>query len=114
MAPAPFFAPPSKRKQTGVDMREFHLRVYEAVRAIPVGKVATYGQLAILAGKPGRARHAGSALRYAPEGLPCHRVVNSTGRTTPGWAEQPGLLRREGVAFRPGGQVDMKKHRWMP
>lgn len=90
---------------------DFDRAVYELVAGIPRGRVASYGQLALLAGKPGWARRAGSALRYAPEGLPCHRVVNSAGRTAPGWAGQRILLEAEGVAFRPNGCVDMKKHR---
>jgi methylated-DNA-protein-cysteine methyltransferase-like protein len=43
---------------------------------------------------------------------PCHRVVNHMGRTAPGWAEQRALLEGEGVTFKAGGYVDLKKHRW--
>lgn len=96
------------------DNREFYRRVYTAVEAIPPGKVATYGQLAFLAGRPRGARMAGRAMHYAPPGLPCHRVVNSTGRTAPGWQEQRSLLQAEGITFRPSGTVDMRHHRWQP
>ena len=45
-------------------------------------------------------------------GLPCHRVVNSAGRTAPHWLEQAEKLKEEGVVFRGGGCVDMKVCRW--
>lgn len=92
----------------------FEEKIYALVARIPPGKVASYGQLAVYAGGPRWARKAGRAMAHAPAGLPCHRVVNSAGRCVPGWAEQPALLAAEGVAFRPGGTVDMKKHRWRP
>ncbi len=94
-----------------VNLTDFDHRVYTLVAQIPPGRVASYGQLAFAAGAPRWARRAGRALRYAPQGLPCHRVVNSTGRTAPGWVEQPALLQEEGVAFLPSGRVDMKKYR---
>ena len=43
---------------------------------------------------------------------PCHRVVNSAGRTAPGWARQRALLEQEGVQFKPNGCVDMKRYQW--
>lgn len=92
----------------------FEANVYRLVAQIPPGCVASYGQLALLAGRPRGARAAGRALRFAPPGLPCHRVVNSVGRTAPGWAEQATLLRKEGVAFRGNGCVNMARHRWQP
>ncbi|MFV0413176.1 MAG: MGMT family protein [Oscillospiraceae bacterium] len=92
----------------------FNRRIYALVAQIPAGRVASYGQLAILAGKPRAARQAGRALHYAPPQLSCHRVVNSTGGTAPGWAEQQQLLQQEGVVFTPGGKVNMKLCRWRP
>lgn len=92
----------------------FEQRIYKLVASIPAGSVASYGQLALLAGAPRWARGAGRALARAPEGLPCHRVVNHAGRPAPGWPEQRGLLEAEGVTFRPGGNVDMKRYRWRP
>ena len=53
-------------------------------------------------------------MKTAPAGLPCHRVVNSAGRLVPGWAQQRSLLEAEGVTFRPGGTVDMRRYRWNP
>ncbi|MGD9559887.1 MAG: MGMT family protein [Oscillospiraceae bacterium] len=90
----------------------FKQRIYRLVAEIPPGCVASYGQLALLAGAPRWARRVGRAMRTAPAGLPCHRVVNAAGRTAPGWAGQRRLLEKEGVRFGPSGRVDMKKHRW--
>lgn len=98
--------PPSKK--------EFAQRVYRIVAAIPPGRVATYGQLALLAGCPRWARQAGKAMSVAPRDLTSHRVVYAAGRLVPGWAEQRGYLEAEGVTFRPNGHVDMAKHRWRP
>lgn len=66
---------------------EFQNLIYSLVRAIPRGRVATYGQLALLAGYPERSRMVGRALRDVPRNLkvPCHRVVNAAGRCAPGW-----------------------------
>ncbi len=96
------------------DQQAFARVVYRVVAAIPAGYVASYGQIAMLAGHPRRARMVGRAMKYAPEELPCHRVVASDGRLVPGWAQQRQLLQAEGVGFRPGGKVDMKKYRWRP
>lgn len=93
---------------------EFDGQVYGLVAAVPAGGVITYGQIALLLGRPGNARRVGRALRYAPEGLPCHRVVNAGGNTAPGWPEQRNLLRAEGVPLKESGAVDLKKCRWWP
>ena len=95
-------------------LREFFNEVYEITRQIPLGKVLTYGKIAILAGRPQHARWVGRAMALAPPDgmLPCHRVVNSIGQTAPGWTEQRTLLEREGVTFLANGRVDMKKHLW--
>ena len=87
---------------------------YSIVARIPPGKVATYGQIARLAGHPGAARMVGWALHVSPADLdlPCHRVVNREGRTAPGWPDQRPLLEAEGVAFKPDGYVDLKAHLW--
>ena len=63
-------------------------KIYEQVRKIPRGKVATYGQIAMLAGNPRWARAVGYALHANPdpEGIPCYRVVNRFGRTAPAFA----------------------------
>jgi methylated-DNA-protein-cysteine methyltransferase-like protein len=94
---------------------EFSKAIYRVVAAIPAEMVATYGQIALMLGKPGAARSVGNAMARAPEGLPCHRVVNSlgglcSGNTFGGQAAQRGLLESEGITFLPNGRVDLKKH----
>jgi len=91
--------------------------VYEilsAVAEIPEGKVASYGQIARLVGREKNARLVGKVLSMAEfyGDYPCHRVVNSAGRTAPDFYEQRERLLREGVTFRENGCVDMKKHQW--
>lgn len=80
---------------------------------IPPGKVMSYGQIAALMGRPKNARLVGKIMsmqdRYGNH--PCHRVVNSAGRTVPGWMEQRELLEAEGVEFKENGNVDMNRFR---
>lgn len=90
----------------------FDAEIYDIVRQIPQGRVVTYGQLARLAQRPRWARRAGRALAHAPEGLPCHRVVDASGRLAPGWTAQRELLEKEGVAFRKNGCVDLAACLW--
>lgn len=101
-------------KMTPEQARTFKDDVLNIVGQIPVGCVTTYGHIAALAGWPSHSRMVGRTLRYTPEAadLPCHRVVNQTGRTAPGWSRQRTLLEEEGVTFRPNGHVDMAKHLW--
>ena len=94
-------------------------RIYEVVRRIPAGKVATYGQVATLAGARGHARQVGYALHGLPEDadVPWHRVVNARGqislRSVPGsGAEQKRLLEAEGVEFDRVGTIDLSRCRW--
>jgi len=94
---------------------DFVFQVLEVVAEIPVGKVATYGQIASLIGKDNNSRLVGKALRvsgFYAEGYPCYRVVNSAGRLVPGWEEQEFLLRADGVLFKANGCVDLKKCQW--
>jgi methylated-DNA-protein-cysteine methyltransferase-like protein len=97
----------------------FFPRVYAAVRRIPRGMVATYGQIALLAGNPRASRAVGWALHHNPEPvvIPCHRVVDRTGRLAPAFAfggedAQRRLLAEEGVAFTPQGTVDLTRCLW--
>jgi len=83
--------------------------IWDAVCAIPRGRVSTYGEVARAAGLPGRARQAGLALKVAPEEmhLPWHRVVGAGGRivfpaSSPSHREQARRLRAEGVPVRHG------------
>lgn len=94
------------------DTEKFFAEVYQLVQQIPAGKVLTYGRVATLLGWPRHSRLVGYALHKAPEGVPCHRVVSSTGRTA--WSEQPLLLRSEGVPFTPSGKVNVRKALYDP
>lgn len=89
--------------------------IYSIVEEIPVGCVATYGQIAKLIGKEKNARLVGRALKmsFRYGDFPCHRVVNHAGRLVPGWDEQKFLLEKEGVTFRDEFHVDLKKHKWI-
>ncbi|MEZ7648593.1 MGMT family protein [Streptococcus constellatus] len=91
-------------------------QILSVVSCIPLGSVATYGQIAQLIGRERNARLVGRVLSQA--GLygkyPCHRVVNSAGRLAPAWEEQRHLLWAEGVTFKTNGCVDLKKHQWKP
>lgn len=90
--------------------------VWLLVQAIPRGCVATYGQLAALAGNPRAARGVVWALKLAPPGTPCHRVVNRLGTLAPpgvfGRDLQRALLMKEGVSFLPDGRIDFEKALW--
>ena len=90
-------------------MNPFYHRIYRVVRHIPKGRVATYGIVARLAGRPGAARTVGWALSALPEenDVPWWRVVRSDGRiATDPAAGQAALLRAEGVTVRAGRVVD--------
>ena len=94
-------------------------RIYAVVQTIPKGKVASYGQVAMLAGNPRWARVVGYALHVNPKPgeIPCHRVVTRDGATSAAFAfggqdMQRTLLEEEGVTFLPDGRVDMEQHRW--
>ena len=92
----------------------FRKEVYEVVSQIPVGKVSTYGGIALLLGVPQCSRKVGRALKEVPDELsiPCHRVVNTAGRLVPGWVEQKQLLLAEEVSFKANGCVNLKEHLW--
>lgn len=93
-------------------------RIYRAVRRIPRGRVATYGDIAKLAGLPGRARQVGYALHALPNGstVPWHRVINRAGKISlppgAGGLEQRLRLLAEGVRVDPGGRVSLAAHHW--
>ncbi|HAS37876.1 MAG TPA: DNA methyltransferase [Ruminococcaceae bacterium] len=88
--------------------------ILSVVEEIPCGRVASYGQIARLIGRDKNSRLVGKVLSRAEfyGDFPCHRVVNGSGRTAPGWTEQRSLLESEGVEFKPNGCVDMKKFQW--
>lgn len=97
----------------------FYDKVYEIVKKIPKGKVATYGQIAWMLGNPRASRAVGYALHSnpAPGVVPCHRVVNREGRLAPGFAFggpgiQQELLEKEGVLLNEHGVVDLHQYLW--
>lgn len=91
-------------------------RIYEAVKKIPKGRVATYGQIAELAGDKKMARAVGNALHKNPDpdSIPCYRVVNAKGELAGEFAfggvgAQAELLEAEGVEVK-DGKVDLRKY----
>ena len=93
-------------------------RIYAAVKLIPRGQVATYGQVAAAAGNPRLARVVGYALHENPEPgvIPCHRVVMRDGAVSSAFAfgganRQIELLTAEGVGFADETHVDMERYR---
>lgn len=102
-------------------MMSFNSRVYGIVCQIPEGKVATYGEIAFLAGNWRASRAVGYALHNNPHQgkVPCHRVVFKDGSLAKGFAfggidVQRQLLEAEGVLFTPDGRVSMEKCCWNP
>ena len=96
-------------------------RIYAVVQRIPRGRVATYGQIASLAGLGGHARQVGYALHALPHGtrVPWHRVINAQGRVSPRANPdyvtiQHALLEAEGVEIGPGDRVSLKRFGWKP
>lgn len=93
----------------------FREKVFEIVKKIPKGKVLTYGQVALLLGKPRGAREVGWMLHSNDSAdVPCHRVVDRNGRLAPNFAfdgarEQKRRLIAEGVEFRDEMHVDLSK-----
>ncbi len=96
---------------------EFYKKIYEIIQQIPTGKVATYGQIAVLAGKPHAARAVGWALNAASEAmdLPWHRVINASGKSSlpekSGRMLQQILLESEGVVFE-NSKIDLEQFLW--
>ena len=97
-----------------------YARIFAVVRTIPRGCVATYGQIAALAGLPRNARQVGYALSaLEDDGVPWQRVINAkgeiSGRGSPEREEvQRGFLEDEGVEFDAKGRVDLRRFRWNP
>jgi methylated-DNA-protein-cysteine methyltransferase-like protein len=98
---------------------EFSQKVIAVIKKIPRGKVATYAQIARLAGKPTAVRGVVWILHSSSttQGLPWHRVINSKGRISfpemsEGWAKQKTLLEREGVELSDGGRINLDTHQW--
>ena len=95
-------------------------KIYETVKQIPRGQVATYGQIAFLAGNPRWSRIVGYALHQNPQPgiIPCHRVVDRFGRVANSFAfggadTQRSLLEAEGVTFEADGHIDLARYGWL-
>ena len=95
--------------------------IYDVVACIPPGHVATYGQVALLAGLPGRARLVGHAMSAVTDrGMPWHRVVNARGEISPRSDGDPGAdlqrlrLESEGVIFDRHGRIPLARFQWRP
>ena len=102
-----------------VNDKTYRERVYQIVRQIPVGKVMTYGQLAIILGDGYTARTVGYVMHGSDEGVPWHRVINSQGKCSTGRLTIPinlqqELLEAEGVIFNARGKCDVNQFQWFP
>jgi methylated-DNA-protein-cysteine methyltransferase-like protein len=96
-------------------------RIYAVVSKIPIGKIATYGQVAELAGLSGHARQVGYALHATPDesAIPWQRVVNAKGEVSPRSdpdmeGVQKSLLDAEGIVFDTNGRINLALCRWQP
>ena len=100
-------------------MKDFRQSVYNVVKKIPRGYVATYGQIAKLAGYPNAARAVGSAMHNNPDpiGMPCYKIVNSKGKLAKGYNYLNGIdtqkmfLEKDGIEVI-NYQVDLNKYQW--
>lgn len=102
-------------KAAGASLTE---TIWQCVAAIPPGKVASYGQIARLAGYPSHSRYVGSTLRQLPKGstLPWHRVLRSSGElafppASPAWKRQKRLLEAEGIVMK-AMKIDLRQYAW--
>ncbi len=91
-------------------------RIYEVVRQVPPGRVATYGQIATVVGSPLTAREVGEAMaalrhRQPTPPVPWQRVINAQGKVSTG-PQQQHLLEQEGVVFNAGGHTDLQRFGW--
>src|SRR5579871_4197443 len=98
---------------------KFTLAVYRAVRAIPDGKVSTYGQIARLVGSPRAAQQVGWTLHWGPKDLPAYRVVNRFGGLAGGYTDGGRGLHRadlenHGYEVRADDTVDLERYLWQP
>lgn len=102
----------------------FYAAVYRVVREVPIGQVATYGDIATILGHPRNARQVGwalAALRAAPDhtDVPWHRIINAQGRIShrgDTWRAEAQAMRlvAEGVELDDAGRIALAKHRWAP
>ncbi|MEO8879459.1 MAG: MGMT family protein [Gemmatimonadaceae bacterium] len=113
---------PKQKKRSAPKADSTRERIYAVTRRVPRGKVATYGQIAEIAGLPGHARQVGYAMAAIGRSstVPWHRVINAEGRVSlrssgaGSTIVQQQLLEREGVIFDDGGRVSLTRYRWKP
>jgi len=104
---------------TLVRSAEVYRRIYAAIKKIPCGRVATYAQIARMAGLPGHARQVGYALRILKnDSVPWQRIINAQGKIS---EREPRLkksqrakLAAEGIAFNAGGRISLPRYQWKP
>lgn len=102
-----------------VNNKAYRTKVYDLVRQIPVGKVMTYGQIAIVLGEGYTARTVGYVMHGSDDGVPWQRVMNSQGKCSTSKLSIPmnlqqTMLEQEGVVFSDKGKCDLKKFQWWP
>ena len=104
-----------------MDKQNTYQRIYRVVKKIPPGKVATYGQIARLAGLSGHARQVGYALHNLPSksDVPWQRVINSRGRISfppdsVEWNMQKSILQSEGIQFNENHTISLIQFQWKP
>ena len=100
-------------------MSSFYNKIHKLAAKVPHGKIATYGQLALMAGSPRASRIAGAAMCKVPDNMkiPCHRIIYGDGSLCKGdsfggYAIQRQLLESEGIVFLENGNVDLKSCIW--
>jgi O-6-methylguanine DNA methyltransferase len=99
-------------------MSQFYQKIYEIVQKVPFGKVASYKQIAVLAGSPLAARQVGYAMAALPPGssVPWHRIINSRGeipiKDPAGAKAQRQRLLLEGIAFNSNGRINLDTFGW--
>lgn len=96
----------------------FRTNVLALVRAVPKGRVVTYGQIALLAGRPHAAREVGWIAHAGGQSIPWQRVVNRSGGLARGYTGgrdgHRRALRRDGIRVGPDGRVDLQRYLWWP
>ena len=115
----PNMSRPLSRPSRPIKMNAFTRKVLSLIKGIPMGKVASYGQIAVLAGKPQGSRGVGWILNSCTEAhdLPWQRVINSQGRIsfpkmTKQYKKQKSLLLKEKVKFKDNDSIDLEKYGW--
>jgi methylated-DNA-protein-cysteine methyltransferase-like protein len=102
-----------------VNDKAYRAKVYDLVRQIPVGKVMTYGQIAIVLGEGYTARTVGYVMHGSDDGVPWQRVMNSQGKCSTSKLSIPmnlqqTMLEQEGVVFSDKGKCDLSRFQWWP